>query len=139
MPMIFGQAGPIVTAASSLIRFKSNLISQITAMTAEWMRSKYDPKLLSPIMLFLGVNAALSGLIGLPFRDDVDMFANFLKRIYWVESNMTQLILNSSNPTYVTHGLISGITGADLSASLSPGSVLPHGTDPIDAFPLVAK
>ena len=139
MPKLYRQWGPVGSAASSLIRFKHNLVSQGTSMVSEWMRSKYDPKLLAPIMLFVSVNTMLSGLLGLPFREDMDLIANLLKRFNFVDANPTQVILNSDNPTYVTHGLISGITGSDMSASLSPGSVLPHGTDLIDALPLIAK
>jgi hypothetical protein len=138
MPAMYKKLGPVGTAMSALTRFKHNFISQFTSMTAEWIRDYGNARKLGPIMVLLGTNYLLSGLMGSMGREDLDLIFNILKRLDIVDSNPTEFILShdfGKHSTYITHGLLSGLTGSDLSASLSPGSVFPHGT----VVPLVEK
>lgn len=125
MPAMYRMAGPIGTAASSLSRYKHNFFSQLIDFTADWIRSGGKPEKLSPILLTLGVNGLFAGLMGLPGREDLDFLLNILKDYNVVDTNYTQFVLQSKQPDYISHGLVSALTGADLSASLSAGAVLP--------------
>lgn len=136
MPAMYRMAGPIGTAASSLSRYKHNFFSQLIDFTADYVRSGGSIEKLQPILLVLGVNTTLAGLMGLPGREDFDFLLNILKDFDAVDMNVTQTILASKNPNYVSHGLISSLTGSDLSASLSPGAALPREHS---LMPLVSK
>ena len=135
MPAIYQYLGPIGTAASALSRYKHNYFSQLIEFTADWVRSGYDAKKLGVLMTLLGVNQLMSGFMGMPGREDLDLFANIMKSFDLVDTNPTQFILQSNNPEWMTHGVMS-IFGVDMAASLSAGSVLPKEHS---LMPLISK
>ena len=136
MPAIYKKLGPLGTTVSPLARFKHNAISQLAVFLSEWIRHKYDPKLLAGVVISFGMWQLWGGLLGLPLREDFDMLGNLMKYVGGVKNNITQAILQSDNPSFITHGLLSRVTGADLSSSFSLGQITPTERS---LFPLFNK
>lgn len=133
MPKIYKDLGPLGSAISPLARFKHNAFTQLASFFADAIRGDFSPKHFAAFATAITVQWMYSGLMGLPGREDLDMFMAIFKKLGWVDNNLTEIILKSDNPNYVSHGLISGVTGADMATTLGMSKALPseHSMAPL--------
>lgn len=127
MPMIYRELGPIGNAFSALARFKHNYYSQLQEFLVNWIRNGYHSEYLVPLVTALTMQQLFGGLMGMPGREDVDIVLNLTKHLVGADNinNTSEMLLGSDWPEWMTHGLMSSITGGDLSASFGAGSVFP--------------
>lgn len=137
MPKVYRDAGLVGAMASPLARFKHNALGQIAHFIAEGIRHKYEPKHLVPLFVAVLVQQNMAGLMGMYGREDLDFLANVAKEFFGYRGdNVTETILKSENPSYITHGFTSKILGGDMSQTLGMSKALP---DEHSMFPLVSK
>ena len=125
MPKIYKDLGPLGSVMSPLARFKHNMFTQLASFLADWARDKYNPMALAAFTTAIAIQQMYSGLLGLPGREDLDMVWGLLKKFGVADNNLTEMVLKSKQPDYISHGMVSSITGADMSATLGASKALP--------------
>ena len=138
-PLIYQNLGIIGDMISPLTTFKHNYYSQMAVGIKDLQRSGFDPKYAVPIVVALVMQQILSGLLGIPGREDADTIIGWAKDLGIMDPDsldLTQVILQSENPSYITHG-VSALTGLDMSPTFSAASVIPERAS--ELMPLVSK
>lgn len=135
-PLLYQNMGIIGDMISPLTTFKHNYYSQLAVQLAELKRAPWadKSKYMTPVIIALGMQQLLSGLMGIPGKEDADMIMGWIKEIEPDFPDLTQIILQSELPNYITHG-ISTLTGTDMSPSFAAASLIPERTSEFAPIP----
>ena len=133
---MFREMGTMGGAVSPLTTFTNNLLNRLTEYTKEVGKGKA-----APIAAIASIYLFLSGLYGLPFRQDIDNGIDLLNNMFDTDyPTITDFLIKNSN-TLGDVGLFgppSAVTGMQIGGSLgSPeilGSLIPALGDPVPQF-----
>lgn len=158
-PMLYKHMGIMGEAANALTTFKHNYFSQAHALTkhAGGIDKRYltdergrnvpaaevkdKSKLagekekgagIGPIATFVGMLALLSGVMGMPGREDIDALIKLANNFTTERLPSTKELLLEYMPDSVSFGPISALTGMDFSSKFSAANVIPD--DWLSAF-----
>lgn len=127
-PLLYQNLGLVGDMISPLKIFSHNYYSQLAVALAELKRNPLDINYMMPVAVTLIMQQLVSGLMGLPGREDWDTLIAILKDMGLIDLNrldLTQLILQmSKEPSFITNG-VSIFTGFDMSPTFAAASLIP--------------
>lgn len=134
-PMAFEQGGLVGNALSTLQTFKFNYYNQLHYFSQQAVKGNWKP-----LAAFLGTQAAVGGVLSMPFLQEIDDAWQTIKS--WLPDSVHEPVkdLNIKEkmietiPDWATFGGMSKLTGANMSSRFDSGNLADFSFDGLFPF-----